>query len=78
MVPLLGCHEILLPSDDPKYARVEDYGYGLHVWNDYLYSLSLKMKSPVKDLDVNGIWFLYKYESVSGAKRITALQHYSM
>ena len=33
------------------------------------------MKSPVKDLDVNGLWFLYKYESVSGAKRITALQY---
>ena len=33
------------------------------------------MKSPIKDLDVNGIWLLYKYESVSGAKRITALQY---
>ena len=33
------------------------------------------MKSPIKDLDVNGIWLLYKYESVSAAKRIIALQY---
>ena len=40
-----------------------------------LYNLSIKMKSPIKDFDVNGIWLLYKYESVSGSKRITVSEH---
>ena len=33
------------------------------------------MKSPIKDFDVNGLWLLYKYESVQVQN---ALQHYSM
>ena len=75
MVPLLGLSRNTPPSDDPKYACDEDYGYGLHLWNDYLNSLSLKMKSPVKDLDVKGIWLLYRYENITSSKSITLCLH---